>query len=93
MTLLCAPSLSKVIQGVEFTVRGEGPPIRAVATRDLLERHFGAGDSPDTWIEAYFLHAPHLHHAVEDACRLGLPGCRHSAMVLTESQWEKVRSL
>jgi hypothetical protein len=61
--------LSPVVQGVEFTVVEQGVRIRALILRDALERFFGAGDTPSSWLEAYQAHRDTIDCAAADRFR------------------------
>ena len=45
--------LSRILQGVEFTIDVSGLPVPALATRSYLERRCGAGTDPETWLLAF----------------------------------------
>jgi hypothetical protein len=57
------------VQGVEFTVVEQGVRIRALILRDALERFFGAGDSPQSWLQAYETHRDAIDCAAADRFR------------------------
>ena len=64
-----AVRLSPVVQGVEFTVVEQGVRIRALILRDALERHFGADESPSSWLRAYERHRDAIDCAAADRRR------------------------
>lgn len=61
--------LSPIVQGVEFTVVEQGVRIRALILRDALERHFGADESPSSWLRAYEDHRDTIDCAAADRFR------------------------
>jgi len=63
--------LSPVVQGVEFTVVEQGTRIRALILRDALERFFGAGEAPSSWLQAYESHRDAIDCAASDRFRSG----------------------
>ena len=45
--------------------------MRALILRDALERFFGAGETPDSWLEAYKAHREAIDCAAADRFRTG----------------------
>jgi len=61
--------LSRIVEGVEFTVDEQGVTIRAVILRDALEAYFGASDAPESWLRAYSEHRDTIDCAAADRFR------------------------
>lgn len=64
--------LCRIVEGVEFTVVEQGVTIRALILRDALERFFGAGDTPESWMQAYLAHQDTIDCAAADRFRSDL---------------------
>lgn len=64
--------LSKIVEGVEFTVRDRLVTVRAVILRDALEAYFGADASPQSWLRAYREHRHVIDKAAADRYRRGI---------------------
>ena len=47
----------------------QGVRIRALILRDALERFFGAGDTPSSWLQAYESHCDAIDCAAADRYR------------------------
>ena len=62
-------ALSKIVEGVEFTVREGLVTVRAVILRDALEAYFGADESPQSWLLAYRRHRQAIDKAAADRYR------------------------
>lgn len=52
------PRNCDVIRGVEFWVayQGDSDLFRAVIAAEALQERYGAGDSAESWLEAFFRH-------------------------------------
>jgi hypothetical protein len=61
--------LCDVVQGVEFVVVEQGVRIRALILRDALEQFYGAGASPESWLQAYLRHQDAIDCAAADRHR------------------------
>jgi hypothetical protein len=64
--------LCRIVEGVEFTVVEQGITIRALILRDALERFFGAGDTPESWLQAYLDNRDAIDCAAADRFRTDL---------------------
>jgi len=65
-------SLSRIVEGVEFTVHDGLVTIRALILRDALEAFFGANEHPSSWLQAYLENRGTIDKAAADRYRTGL---------------------
>lgn len=87
------PYLSRIVEGVEFSLADAGRSVRVVATRELLENVFGAASSPDSWLDAYMRHQAHIHSAVDLLSQNQMPGKWRESLVLSERLWHELPPL
>lgn len=86
--------LCEVVQGVEVTVVEQDEQIRVLILREALEAYFGAGEEPDSWLQAYRQHADAIDCAAADRYRLNrrqgvvvLRGDRPQDFVMHRGLW------
>lgn len=56
--------LHKAVQGIDVHLKVKGRAIHAVVAREALEEHFGAGETPQGWLDAYRRNAAAIDAAI-----------------------------
>lgn len=54
-------SLCPIIEGVQFPIHAGNTTLRGLILREALEAFCEAGDSPQSWLQAYAAHADLIH--------------------------------